>query len=434
MTLKIRPKNFWRTLGQIHIVLTLLVLTRPFASFLGGEKGEFKGKISFILFGLCLIIVPIVLVRLGRFVWVASRDKLLMVLIGFALISVLWSYAPEATLRQSVTLLGGAFLGIYLAMHYSVHEQMRIFAWVLGIAAVLSFFVALAFPALGIGITVNPEAWTGIYDHKNVLGRSMALSAVLFFISIGYLRKRWIGWGGFILSFVLVLLSRSLTSLVAVIAILGLMPLYRSLRWRDLRAKAVVICAVALLISVTIVMFAANPAPFFKAVGRDPVKNTLVVGRMQLWNDLLHKAEQRPLLGYGLGAFWLGWEGELADIGARHGWNPQSAHNGYLDIWLELGLIGLGVMLCHLFLNFRRGTILIRSSGAIEGLWALAYLTFLSLTNLTQATLITRSAGLFWTFYVALSVSMCIQLRRMSIASHEHAQLMSADKSNGGKI
>jgi exopolysaccharide production protein ExoQ len=429
--MKIKPKALLRTLGNVHIVLTLLVLTRPFVSFLGRESGESEGKIFFILFGLYLLILPIVLVRLGQFAWVALRDKLLMLLIGFAVISVLWSYAPEATLRQSVTFLGEAFLGVYLAMQYSLREQMRIFAWVLGIAAVLSLFVAFTFPTLGIGSTVHPEAWTGIYDHKNYLGRLMALSAVLFFLSSGDFRKRWVAWGGFILSASLVLLARSLTSLLALIAILGLMPLYRSLRWRDIRAKAMVIFAGALIVSVTIVILAANPEPFFRAAGRDPVQNTLV-GRMQLWNDLLHKVEQRPLLGYGLGAFWLGWEGESADIWARHGWATH-AHNGYLDIWLDLGLIGLVLMLSHIFLNFRRGLLLMRSTGATEGLWALAYLTFVSLTSLTEVTLLTRRAGIFWALYVALSISMCIQLRRIGITSNERKQLPSAKKPDGKK-
>ena len=423
-------KKFWRALALIHIILTLFVLTRPFVSFLGAEKGEFGGKIFYILFGLCLIIVPIVLVRLRQFVWVALRDKLLMLLIAFALISVLWSYAPEATLRQSVTLLGETFLGVYLAMHYSVREQMRIVAWVLGIAAVLSLIAALAFPTLGIGSKSMPEAWTGIYGHKNIFGKLMALSTVIFFIFTKDCRKKWIGWGGFILSFVLVLLSRSLTSLVALIVILGLMPLYRSLRWRDIRAKAVVICAGALVVSVTIVVLATNPDPFFNALGRDPGQNTLV-SRMHLWGDLLHKVEQRPLLGYGLGAFWLGWEGESADIWSKQdGWTPPHAHNGYLDIWLDLGLIGLGIMLCHLVLNFRRGIGLMRSVGPTGGLWALAYLTFLLLTSLTEDTLITRAPGILWTIYVALTLSMCVRLHRIGIASNERKELLSAKNSN----
>ena len=418
MAMKIRTKNLWRSLGTIHVVITLFVLTRPFVAFLGAERGAFGGEIFYILFGLYVIIVPLVLARLGRFFWVASRDKLLMLLIGFALISVLWSYAPGATLRQIIVFMGETFLGVYLAMQYSLREQMRIFAWVFGIATVLSLIVTLAFPVIGLGSKGNPEAWTGIYDHKNLLGNLMALSAILFFIVTGNFKKKWIAWGGFILSVVLVFLSRSLTSLLALIVILALMPLYRSLRWRDIGAKAVVICTAILVISVTIVIVFATPDPFFKVAGRDPVHNTLV-SRIHLWSDLLHKVEQRPLLGYGLGAFWLGLEGESADIWEKQdGWSPPHAHNGYLDIWLDLGLIGLGMMLFHLFINFLRGTFLMRSTATNSGIWALAFLTFLSFTSLTGVTLITRAAGIYWAFYVALSLSMCIQLRRMGIASN----------------
>ncbi|CAA9319106.1 MAG: hypothetical protein AVDCRST_MAG93-5659, partial [uncultured Chloroflexia bacterium] len=89
----------------------------------------------------------LIVTRWRRFLWVATRDKLLLLLVGLAVVSVVWSVAPAITLRRDVALLGTTLVGAYFAMRYEPGEQLRLLAWALGVAALLSLLFALALPS-----------------------------------------------------------------------------------------------------------------------------------------------------------------------------------------------------------------------------------------------------------------------------------------------
>jgi O-antigen ligase len=75
----------------------------------------------------------------------------------------------------------------------------------------------------------------------------------------------------------------------------------------------------------------ANIAGFTGSLGRD----STLTGRTEVWAEVLPAWEQQPLLGYGLGSFWTDARRQLYGI--------PTAHNGYLDILLELGEVGLAL-------------------------------------------------------------------------------------------
>ncbi|MCJ7631806.1 hypothetical protein MUP77_05335, partial [Candidatus Bathyarchaeota archaeon] len=179
MKLEIVKKNPVDSLEKLYAVLTLFLMTRPLWQLMivRGVDVQFL-----MVVGLYCVALRLVLNKPNRFVWIGSRDKLLLVLICLVLLSTVWSVNSSSTIKNSVTLLGGTFFGIYLAMRYSLREQMQVFAWTLGIAAVLSLIVAVAFPAVGTQTAGGYTVWAGIYDHKNGLGRYMAISAILSWI------------------------------------------------------------------------------------------------------------------------------------------------------------------------------------------------------------------------------------------------------------
>src|SRR5205085_410527 len=73
-------------------------------------------------------------------------------------------------------------------------------------------------------------------------------------------------------------------------------------------------------------------------------------GRTGLWEICL-KFQSKPILGAGFESFWV--EEKREQIAAFfHGWKPGGAHNGYLDTYLELGLIGLSILIGLLIVTF----------------------------------------------------------------------------------
>jgi O-antigen ligase len=63
-----------------------------------------------------------------------------------------------------------------------------------------------------------------------------------------------------------------------------------------------------------------------------------VAGRAELWRELL-ALHTNPIFGVGFESFWLG--DRLKQLWAEHWWHPTEAHNGYLETYLNLGLVGL---------------------------------------------------------------------------------------------
>jgi O-antigen ligase len=71
-----------------------------------------------------------------------------------------------------------------------------------------------------------------------------------------------------------------------------------------------------------------------------------MTGRAFLWEYLKSHAGN-PLVGVGYESFWLG--SRLEHIWERFGGPSYQAHNGYLETYLNLGYIGLALIICNIF-------------------------------------------------------------------------------------
>lgn len=124
-------------------------------------------------------------------------------------------------------------------------------------------------------------------------------------------------------------------------------------------------------------------------------------------------------MGYGYGGFWLGWEGESADIWLVLPQNnmPTHAHNGYLDLWLDLGLLGLSAFVLRFLLVIPRAMRLVRSTKTAEGLWPLAYVTLL-LLYATAYPVGLEQNSIWWVLYVAATLPLAARAGRSRDNGH----------------
>ena len=350
--------------------------------------------------GIYCIVLLLVIARWKQFIQVTTRDKLLLLLVGIALLSVLWSDAPEVTLRRTVGLIGTTMIGAYLATRFSPSMLLRLLAWAMGIAALLSFVFAVALPSYGIEHT-GTGAWQGIYvGGKNALGRAMALSALVFcLLAFSGGRYRWVAWGGFGLSVGLILLSDSQTSLVSLLIVLLLLPAYAALRLRYTLAIPCVI-VVALVGGIAALWIGNNLSIVLEVLDRDVTLTT----RTDLWPAVLDVIWHRPLLGYGYGAFWLGWQGESAHVWL---WNRSvhleslHAHNGILDLWLNLGLLGVLTFTGGFLLAFLRAIDWARLRKTAVELLPITFLTLMLLYNILESAILIHN-NIMWILYVTV--------------------------------
>lgn len=337
---------------------------------------------------LIYIIAAGLVVKRPRALWRAlTADLLLTSLLGLALVSMMWSDAPSVVFRRWVALTGTTVFAVYLHLRYSVEDQLRIVGWGLGITAVLS--ILLFTPA-----AVAEGAFAGMYENKNSLGRMMALSTVVFafLATVRRPRARMVAFAGF--SFALVILANSSTALVVTLTILSLMPVSRILA-RDMRL-AVGVGGMAILgVGGGLTLATSNLAAATSLVGRDAT----LTGRTDLWQYVIETILQRPWLGYGYETFWL-WELPwrlVVDEGA--GWTAPNAHNGFLEVGLALGLVGLVLFATGLLRGLMRAIRYLQHDSRPTGSWPLMILCYALLYNITEVGALARNT-LGWVLYV----------------------------------
>lgn len=399
---------------QIFTVMSLMLYSGgPLTVILSGgaNEGELEGGsaqidsslILMLFFVNYLITLFVLVLRWKKVFHVLSKDKFIWLLIVVAVFSVVWSTNPAKTINRIIALVGTTLFGLYLATRYSMRQQLLLLGWTFGIAVVMSFLFAVGLPKYGIMAGIHAGKWRGIYNHKNVLGKLMVLSVINFLLlAIDARKKRWILWGGVSLSVLLLILSSSKTALLNLITILAAFGIYWTFRWQYYRMIPALFAISTLGITLR-VWIGANTETLLGAVGKD----ASLTGRGDLWPLVLNAIWQRPLLGYGFGAFWNGLESEASVIWHAATWPVPNSHNGILDLWINLGILGLSIFGIGFLVCIFRGIVWVRLSKTAEGFWPMLFLSYLVLANLAESSLMIQN-DLFWVLYIAVAFSVLL--------------------------
>jgi exopolysaccharide production protein ExoQ len=351
-----------------------------------------------------------------------GRQYLLIALPLFALASTAWSDDPGVSLRRSIALILTCLFGVYLGSRFSLREQLRLLVYVCVISTVFS----LVFGILGLGNPVEdiPNAWYGIFVHKNVLGRMMVLSIVIFVISarveVENKSRYWFAAG---CALALLLLSRSTTSagvLAAMLAFLFITPVLR----RPLSGLIKGGIAILVVFGSGVYWASQNLVYVLGLFGKD----LTLTGRLQLWILSTIMALQTPWLGHGYSAFWLGPGSASERILAVVQWDAPHAHNGLLELWLEIGLVGVALFLLGFILYVGRAIAFFRRSRSAENVWPLCFLFFMFISNLTESDFLSRNT-IFWILYVAVVISLrpAEEMSKQLVPTKSKPRLMSAN-------
>jgi exopolysaccharide production protein ExoQ len=401
-----------RPLERLWAILLLSIVSGAYLPLagrlldLGYDDDSLAPLTHRILFPLYALAIPLVFTNPNALARAAWRGRLALALVALACLSSLWSVEPQLSLLRGISLLAPTGVALILAVRFTHAELLRLLAVALGVAGVLSAVVAVVMPEEGILSIEYGTAWRGVFENKNSFARIMALTALVFFLlalDSKYHRKlAWLATGGAV---AMVLLAQGATSLVAMVAIVVLIPVFRSLRLRPTAAIGVLTVSI-LTAAVLATAIMANTDPVFALLGRDAT----LTGRTDIWAAVLLSITERPLLGYGYSAFWHGWDGPSLAVVGSVGWETPHSHNGFLDLCLDLGLVGLLVFLCGLGSAARSAVGIARTTDSATGLWPLSFLSFLMILNVAEAAIL-RQHSLFWILYVAVLSSEAARVR-----------------------
>lgn len=361
-----------------------------------------NAKISVVIYIITFILLAM---RWRRSLATFSRNMFLWVLLIVVCFSYFWSINPSQTLRFSIYVIGTTGFGLYLATRFSLTEQMKLLGWTYGLLLTLSLLFAIGLPKYGIMGGIHEGALRGVFTHKNQFGAFMAPGGVIFLLNaLKGERFSWLYWGLLILNCGAMVMSQSTTALGTFGLMLILCIIYRMFRWR----YEVMILAT---LAVTIIGF-VGLVLFTGYIGSDSLlsslgKDTTLSGRTYIWQYVWDQIQLKPWLGYGMTAFWNGLEGPSGYIQYAMRIGVIYAHNGFLDLWLSIGIVGLGMFMISFFTTTAQSLALLRQTNTPEGFWPLLFLTYILLSNLTEGTISNLNSS-FWAIYVAISYSLVI--------------------------
>ncbi len=332
-------------------------------------------------------------------------------LLLYVALSAVWSPDPWVSVKRVVQIIGVTVLAAAVLVggngHNRLHRLVPPVLWV-GMA------MALAFTALFSKYAFSELGYRAFMATKNNFGQFAVLCALipLVLLALEPTAKRWLWLPLVALGFVGLVISRSATSAVA-LASVGVMYavalLFRKLHWSWI-AVLLVLAMAALTTAFAVGVAQGFPSSdrLLSALLSPTGRDVSLSGRTYLWELMVQEAMRHPWFGTGYGGFWLGLEGQSGQIAYQVRWGyPGQAHNGYLDLFNELGLVGC--LIVFIFILQHSGNILklLRKDRTL-GNFHLALFVLLLVLNIAEATFL-RTTHLWWLVFVASVVEVSSQ-------------------------
>jgi O-antigen ligase len=279
------------------------------------------------------------------------KQKAVLSFAVLAFLSAFWSQAPQVTLRKATILFLYLLFAWFFATYYTPPDQMRLLLALGVIMGLASIAWVIFLPQYGIHATGE---WKGVFGQKNFLGNTMFfLFAGLPFCRISSGRRLLTVALQAILPLGLILLSQSRSPLIMAVVLLAVR-VFGPLMTR-IRREAIPFMLYCMGIGIAAIPITLGL--IVRLVGRD----LTFTGRTHTWAMVFPIALKHLWLGYGYQAFWLNASGAREPL-SLGGIPIISVDNGYLDVMLQFGLVGVGLLIVLLTICVRDFLGLLRRS------------------------------------------------------------------------
>lgn len=312
---------------------------------------------------ICVILVILAIVELVH----ARVDlrRLPFTLIGFLLlivISIFWSAYPGGVLVGWATAFTTAVFAIFLATVIDLETMLRAFGlalrWILGLSLVFEFVVAafIRHPVLPFFVDYSrlhtiPAAfyWSrdllfhggqiqGIQGNSNLFALAALLALIVFAVQwvSGTASKVWLVFWG-VIALASLALTRSSTVLIALAAVIVVGVFLALVRATSGARRGLVYGGgVVVALGIAAVGIFANGA-ILHLLG----KSAELTNRTVIWAKVLELANQHPVAGWGWVGYWVPWIEPFKHLAVIKGVTYLQAHDAWIDIYFQLGVIGL---------------------------------------------------------------------------------------------
>ena len=361
-------------------------------------------------FYLVLLILGLLVLfsRANKVAKILSSNAPILLFILYGAVSVLWSDYPGIGIKRWIKALGDlVMILIVLTDAEPVVAIKRLFARLGFLLLPLSVLFIRYYPDLGR--SYNRWTWepsfTGVSTNKNMLGLIALICGLAAVWRLAALRQdksapdrgRHLLAQGFLAlnAMYILFIARSATPmscfyLGAVLILAAGRPAFlrHPGRLHLLTAGEVCLAAFPLFL---------GASGLLEFLGKDPT----LTGRTEIWREIL-KVAPNPVLGTGYGTFWLG--NRLAALRQAFEGNPlMESHNGYIEVYVNLGMIGVILLLIIIVVGYGRIFLALRQKAEDASL-RLAFMLTAVIYNFTEAAF--KEVNPVWIFFLYAAVSL----------------------------
>jgi O-antigen ligase len=340
-----RPVSYWLNIFGFHAAGPIAL----------EEGSTLDASVYFVLMAAGIYVLSKRKIRFAEF---ARNNSWLIAFLLYCFMAIFWSDFPFVAFKRWIKILGHPIMVLIVFTEPDPEEALRrLMKRCAYIIVPISILLIKYYPT--IGRTAGPWATAstniGIAPGKNALGVDCLLVGLFFFWHLLKSRRaeksktrrdELVLAGGFLaMVWWLLLKAHSSTSLGSlVLGILAIVLL--GLRSVNKKSIGMYVLAGIVILLVAEATFGISSI-LIQSLGRDPT----LTGRTELWRELL-AFRTNPIFGVGFESFWLGERLEV--LKSEHWWGPTEAHNGYLEIYLALGSIGLFLLVLLFIATFRK--------------------------------------------------------------------------------
>jgi len=335
-------------------------------------------------------------------------------LFGFMAMSIMWSDFQLVSLKRVVKSFCAVIMALVVLTEAKPVEAISALLRRCAYFTIpLSIVVIRYFRNIGVNWdwTGTAVSWAGVATSKNTLGQ-IAMTGALCFIwerirSRDSEEGRMIDYLYIIMSLYLLKGSDDAVSMTSIFVFAVGFLIFISLSFTKVhieRIKPLFVSACVVIFSILLTVIYHSLRPFsinsfmgtiIKAMGH----GMTLSGRTEIWSDVFKVASHSPLLGVGYGAFWIG---RLANLQwtEKLTWTLGQAHNGYVDIYLQLGLVGVCLLMALIFFTIPR----IIKSFTLDfeyGRFRMTFFLVILFINITESTFLRGDHNMWFLFLLA---------------------------------
>jgi exopolysaccharide production protein ExoQ len=354
------------------------------------------------------IVLWLILKNAKRIVSQALRMKMITLLALLTICSAIWSQDPLRSAYEGIFYLMETLFAFYLVRKFDPEEILSIIMMAGSSVCVLSLITVFFFPQYGVTHTARDlGAWHGVFTDRTAAGKCFVflLSPAIIF------RRRLFGYRHMIyiaLMSLMIFMAHAATARVILLFYIGLMAVIGFSSNFGRRSSLIILCTFLAGAAFIIYVGIAYSPVLFEGLGR----NATLSGRTGIWTVVLRSIGKRPLLGYGFYAFWQGLRGESANAILSSHWVFGYAHNGYLEICLQLGLLGISVFFITLFQAMRNAWFCIRNGTSAGVEWYVGIIALTIVYNIDESTVLWPN-DLLSILYVVACCGLAMAARRL---------------------